>query len=161
MTNIKLLILDIDGTMTDGKIYMSAQGELFKSFNIKDGCGIRELLPRAGIIPVIMTGRDSPIVLNRCKEIGIDHCYQGCKDKEAKLAEIAEQFRLQLDVHRIYQDIAYMGDDLPDLPCMQRCGLVGCPADAVDEVKKVAHYIATKRGGEGAVREFIEWMIDQ
>lgn len=157
--NIKLLFMDVDGTLTDGKIYMSSQGELFKAFDIKDGCGVHDLLPQAHIIPVVLTARQSAIVQNRCQEMGVTHYYQGCRDKEAKLAELAEEFGLSPDIKGIYQEIAYIGDDIMDLPCMRRCGVVGCPADAVDEVREIAHFVSTKNGGNGAVREFIEWII--
>ena len=158
MSRIKLLVMDVDGTLTDGKIHMSASGEIFKVFGIKDGCGIHDLLPKAGIVPVVITARESTIVKNRCKELGVVHCYQGCRDKEAKLTEIAVQFRLRADVNGVYQEIAYIGDDIIDIPCMRRCGVVGCPVDAAGDVKKIASFVSTKSGGDGAVREFIEWM---
>lgn len=158
MSRIKLLVMDVDGTLTDGKIYMSANGELFKAFDIKDGCGIHDLLPRAGIVPVIITARESKIVENRCRELGVTHCYQSCRDKVAKLIKIANQFGLSTDENGVYQEIAYAGDDIIDLPCMRRCGVVGCPADAADEVKRVSQFVSSRKGGEGAVREFIEWI---
>ncbi len=159
MSKVKLLVMDVDGTLTDGKIYMSAQGEMFKAFDIKDGCGIHDLLPQAGIVPVIITGRESQIVINRCQELGIQHVYQGCRDKAAKLTDLAEGFGLSPDERGVYQEIAYIGDDLIDLPCMARCGVVGCPADAVEEVKRAASFVSSKNGGDGAVRDFIEWLI--
>ena len=158
MSRIKLLVMDVDGTLTDGKIYMSAQGELFKAFDIKDGCGIHDLLPKAGIIPLVITARESKIVENRCRELGIVHCYQGCRDKEAKLVELAKQFGLHADESGVYRQIAYVGDDIIDIPCMRRCGVVGCPADAAGEVKQIAAFVSGKNGGNGAVREFIEWV---
>lgn len=161
MNKIKLLVMDVDGTLTDGKIYMSAQGELFKAFDIKDGCGIHDLLPKAGIVPVVITARESKIVENRCKELGIEHCYQGCRNKEAKLVELAEQFGLQADESGVYQEIAYAGDDIIDIPCMRRCGVIGCPADAAEEVKCIATFVSSKPGGSGAVREFIEWILEK
>lgn len=159
MSTIKLLVMDVDGTLTDGKIYMSANGELFKAFDIKDGCGIHDLLPKAGIVPVVITARKSAIVENRCHELGIDHCYQGCRDKAAKLKEIAAQFGLSPDANGVYQEIAYAGDDIIDSPCMGICGTVGCPADAAKEVRKIASFVSVKNGGDGAVREFIEWIL--
>lgn len=159
MEEIRLFVMDVDGTLTDGKIYMSANGELFKAFDIKDGYAIHDLLPKMNITPVIITGRKSQIVENRRRELGIEHCYQGCRDKEAKLLELAEQMGLQADENGIYQEIAYAGDDIIDLPCMRRCGVIGCPADAVEKVKRIATFVSSKPGGNGAVREFIEWMI--
>lgn len=156
---IKLLIFDVDGTLTDGKIYMSSSGELFKAFDIKDGYGISTMLPEAGISPVIMTGRESKIVENRCRELGVKHCYMGVRDKGAKIRELAEEHGLQTDERGIYPEIGYMGDDLIDLPAMGICGVAGCPADAVEEVKAAADYICQQKGGDGACREFIEWVI--
>lgn len=161
MSKIRLLIMDVDGTLTDGKIYMSDQGELVKAFDIKDGSGIHDLLPQAGIIPAIITGRKSKIVENRCQELGISHCYQGCRDKAAKLAELAEALGIRKDERGVYPEIAYVGDDIIDLPCMRLCGIVGCPADAANEVKDIADFVSPRKGGDGAVREFIEWLLQE
>ncbi len=153
MGKIKYLIMDVDGTLTDGKIYMGNQGEIFKVFNIKDGYGIHDLLIPKGIIPVIITGRISDSVMNRCKELGIEMVYQGISDKTAKMKELI------FDI----SSVAYIGDDLNDLPCMlcvkESGGIVGCPFDAATQVKETADFISTKTGGEGAVREFIEWLL--
>lgn len=156
---VKMLILDVDGTLTDGKIYMSDHGELFKAFNIKDGYALSTMLPEAGIVPVIMTSRQSKIVELRCRELGVKYCYQGVRDKAEKLREIAEKFGLNPDADSVYQEIAYIGDDLVDLPAMNICGVVGCPADAAKEVKAVADYICLRKAGEGATREFAEEVI--
>lgn len=150
---IKYLILDVDGTLTDGKIYMGQNGEIMKAFNIKDGVGIHDILIPAGITPVIITGRSSDIVKNRCMELGINEIFQRVDDKVEKLKEITEEL----------DSVAYIGDDINDLSCM-KCvknagGVVGCPADAVEQVKKYADYITSHNGGDGAVREFIEWII--
>ena len=158
---IQLLVMDVDGTLTDGKIYMSSQGELLKAFDIKDGCGIHDLLPQVGIVPIIITGRISKIVENRCQELNIVHCYQGCRDKVTKLKEVANTFGLVRDVNGVYQEIAYIGDDINDIACMRICGLVGCPSDAINEVKNVADLVAHSKGGNGAIREFIEWIIQE
>jgi len=153
MKKIKYLVMDVDGTLTDGKIYMGINGELCKAFNIKDGCGIHDLLIPAGIIPIIMTGRKSEIVLNRCKEIGITRIYQGIVNKVNKLQKVTGDLA----------EVAYIGDDINDLLCMELVksakGIVGCPKDAVKEVKKVADYVSGNNGGEGAVRDFIEWLL--
>ena len=149
----KYFVMDVDGTLTDGKIYMGQNGEVMKAFNIKDGCGIHDLLIPAGIIPIIITGRKSDIVINRCNEIGITEVYQGIRDKTEKLREVAQTF----------SDVAYIGDDINDLACMKEVkaegGLIGCPADAVDKVKEISDYTAIRNGGEGAVRDFIEWLL--
>ena len=153
--NIKLFVMDVDGTLTDGKIYMGQQGEFFKAFDIKDGYGIYNILPLKSIIPIILTNRKSQIVENRAKELGIIDIYQGVEKKSNKLQEICSEKNCSLS------ETAYIGDDLNDLDCMRLCGVVGCPADAVSQVKEIADYISTKNGGEGAVREFIEWMVNE
>lgn len=153
---IKLLILDVDGTLTDGKIYMGNDGELFKAFDIKDGCGIHDILPKVGIIPVIITARTSNIVFNRCKEIGISECHQGVRDKLTKMRELAKKYGLDSNDDDIYEEIAYMGDDIIDIKCMRHCGLIACPNNAVKRVKEISHFVSEFNGGDGAVREFIE-----
>lgn len=156
---IKILVMDVDGTLTDGKIYMGNDGELFKAFHIKDGCGIHDILPSAGIIPVIITGRKSKILENRCRELDIQFLYQGVTDKIRKLDEVLSASCCE------YRQVAYMGDDLNDLQCMETIqkagGLVGCPADAADSVRQIADFISLKNGGDGAVRTFIEWIVLQ
>lgn len=149
---IKLLIMDVDGTLTDGMIYMASSGEAMKAFNIKDGYAIAHMLPEMGVVPVIITGRRSRIVENRAKELGIAELHQGVTDKLGKLKEVAEKF------NAASYEIAYIGDDLNDLDCLQYCGLTGCPADAVEEVKQTADYTASAIAGSGAVREFIEFI---
>lgn len=153
---IKLLVLDVDGTLTDGKIYMGNDGELFKVFDIKDGCGIHDILPELGVIPVIITARTSNIVLNRCKELGITECYQGVRDKLNKMRELAEKYRLECNNNDVYEQIAYMGDDIIDIKCMEHCGLIACPNNAVNKVKEISDFISNYDGGDGAVREFID-----
>lgn len=151
---IRYLVMDVDGTLTDGRIYMSNNGEMMKAFSIKDGCGIHDILLPAGIIPVIITGRKSDIVVNRCREIGIETIYQGVSNKIEKLISITSDL----------SEVAYIGDDINDLSCMEPVkeagGKIGCPADAVKKVKELADFISVKNGGEGAVRDFIEWIVD-
>ena len=150
---MKYLVMDVDGTLTDGKIFMSPSGEAMKAFNIKDGCGIHYILIPALIVPVIITGRSSDIVLNRCRELGITELYQGVSDKIGRLKEITDDL----------STVAYIGDDINDLPCMKAVkeagGIVGCPADAVNKVKDIADFVAVHNGGDGAVRDFIEWIV--
>lgn len=163
MGRIKFLVMDVDGTLTDGKIYMGENGELFKAFDIKDGCGIKDILPSNGIIPIVITARDSKILLNRCKELGIVNLYQGVRDKVSKLSEVLTSMSVADSIEYSHSNCAYIGDDILDLQCMepikQAGGIVGCPADAVKEVLDLADFISSKSGGNGAVREFIEWII--
>lgn len=153
--NIKLFIMDVDGTLTDGKIYMSSSGEAMKAFNIKDGCGIHDILIPANIIPVIITGRKSQIIENRAKELGINEIHQGITDKLGKLKKITSDL----------STVAYIGDDVNDLVCMEAVkeagGVIGCPADAVEEVRHIADFVAVHNGGDGSVRDFIEWIVER
>lgn len=149
MSKIKLLVMDVDGTLTDGKIYMGNDSEVFKAFDIKDGYAINEMLPAMGIVPIIITGRISKIVENRAKELHITELYQGKHDKLDTLLEVMKKYNCTKE------NVAYIGDDILDLVCMEQCGLTACPADAVEEVKRIATYVCKKNGGDGAVREFI------
>ena len=96
---------------------------------------------------------------NRCKELGIVQVYQGCEDKCVQLTSVAQSMGLLKNQDSVYENIAYIGDDLNDLPAMRMCGLIGCPKDAAEQVKEYASYVCNQNGGHGAVREFIEWMI--
>ena len=151
---IKYFVMDVDGTLTDGKIYMGENGEVCKAFNIKDGYGICHLLPAIGAKPIIITGRKSNILENRCRELGIIELYQGIEHKKDLLDEIS---RGRAD------EIAYIGDDLNDYECMEWVkvagGSVGCPSDAAQQVVEIADFVAKVRGGDGAVRDYIEWII--
>ena len=153
MSKIKLLVMDVDGTLTDGKIYMGNNGEVMKAFDVKDGCGIKDILPTLGITPVIITGRVSQIVENRAKEIGITELHQGVRDKLAVLKEVAEKYAATPD------EIAYIGDDINDLDCIEYCGFTACPADAVEKVRQMVSYVCENNGGRGAVRDFITKLI--
>lgn len=146
---VKLLVMDVDGTLTDGKIYMSGQGELMKAFDVKDGYAIRHILPTLGITPVIITGRKSDIVARRAEELAITELYQGVPDKVKILQEVADRYFVKAE------EIAYIGDDFNDLPAIRFCGFTACPQDAVDEVKQAVDYVCSRGGGCGAVREFI------
>ena len=154
MAKIKLLIMDVDGTLTDGKIYTSANGEIMKAFNVKDGYGIAQILPRINVTPVIITGRKSEIVEKRVFELGIKHVYQGISDKLAMLKTVAAEMSACAD------EIAYIGDDLNDLECIEFCGFTACPADAVTDVVREVDYICSINGGCGAVREFIDYIAE-
>ena len=163
--NIKFLVMDVDGTLTDGKIYMGQDGELFKAFHVKDGCGIKDILPVLGIRPIIITGRSSHIVENRCKELGITLLFQDVSDKALKLKEILTELSLKDGIVYSEQDVAFIGDDLPDLSCMRSVrdagGITACPSDAAGCVKQAVNLVLGKRGGEGAVRELIDILTDK
>lgn len=147
-----MLVMDVDGTLTDGKIYMSANGELMKAFNIKDGYAIARLRDY-GIEPVIITGRSSEIVKQRCTELKIKELHQGIENKSYMLRDVCEKLHVELG------QVAYIGDDLNDLPCMKICGYSACPSDAVVQVKDSVTYVCQAKGGDGAVREFIGHII--
>jgi len=152
--DIKLLVMDVDGTLTDGKIYMAAGGELMKAFNIKDGYAIARL-KEYGIEPVIITGRESEIVKQRCAEMKITELYQGIENKLFRLKDICAKKGLALS------QVAYIGDDVNDLPCIQQCGVTACPADAVKRVKSAVTMVTEAKGGDGAVREFCEYLVER
>lgn len=162
---IKFLIMDVDGTLTDGKIYMGNDGEILKVFDVKDGCGIKDLLPQYNIIPIIITARQSHILERRCKELGILSLHQGVRNKIQRLDEILRKKSLEDGKDYDYSNCAYIGDDILDLQCMEPIknakGIVGCPIDAVKQVREVADFISKFTGGNGAVREFIEYLIDE
>ncbi|GAB5414720.1 MAG: HAD-IIIA family hydrolase [Congregibacter sp.] len=149
---IRLLALDVDGVLTDGCITYGNNGEELKSFNIKDGLGIK-LLQRAGVEVVIITGRSSQIVERRAKELGISRIVQGREDKLSALLEICAQDSLELG------DCAYMGDDLPDLGAIRAVALGFAPADACARVRDAADWCSSAAGGAGAVREAAEQLL--
>ena len=157
-----MLIMDVDGTLTDGKVYIASTGELFKAFDVKDGLAIKELLPEYSIIPVIITGRTSSILQKRCQELNIQLLLQGISDKRNALESLLQDFRKKRR-EILISEIAYIGDDINDFDCMQYIknagGIIGCPNDAVLKIKDIADYISSKNGGDGAVREFVEWIL--
>ena len=152
LQKIKLLALDVDGVLTDGSIYISPAGEVFKGFNAKDGMGISCAL-RSGLQIAVITGRQSPIVERRCEELGITLLQQGVKDKRLALQQMAQKLGL------VREEIAYMGDDLNDIPAFKASGLNLVPADAAIEVLAVADIITKASGGRGAVREAITMIL--
>lgn len=152
---IKHLIMDVDGSLTDGKIYIGPNGEAMKAFSVKDGFAINTILRNNKIEPIILTARESSIVENRCKEIGIKKIHQGISNKLNFLKTLLLSHGLNSS--------AYFGDDITDLDCMllikEEGGVVGCPADAAREVKVVSDYICFNKAGNGALREFVEWLV--
>ena len=154
---IKVLVMDVDGTLTDGKIYMGENGEIMKAFNIKDGHAIYRI-NNFGIVPAVITGRESKIVENRCRELKIKYFYQGVHNKLEKLSELLCELGAETGEKLTLENVAYAGDDIIDLECMERCGVAICPADAVDEVIAVSHFVSSKNGGCGVVREFYDFI---
>ena len=152
LQKIKLLALDVDGVLTDGSIFISPAGEVFKGFNAKDGMGISCAL-RSGLKIAIITGRQSPIVQRRCEELGISLLLQGVKDKRLALQQMGQELGL------VREEIAYMGDDLNDIPAFKASGLNMVPADACLEILPLADIITTAKGGHGAVREAITMIL--
>jgi len=157
--------MDVDGTLTDGKIYMGVDGEAMKTFDIKDGYALHTLLKEHGIIPVIITARKSPMVEHRCKELGVTEIHQGIMNKQDCLKGIIEKYASADQVAYSLANVAYIGDDMLDLQCMlpikELGGLAGCPSNAVPEVLQVCDYTAPHKGGEGAVRDYVEYIIQQ
>ena len=150
--NIKLLILDVDGVLTDGRITINEKGEEIKSFDVKDGIGLKMLMS-TGIEVVIITGRKSMVVEHRAKELGIDEVWQGIKDKRELSKKIIQEKGLEK------REICCIGDDLPDLAMFMEAGLRVAVADAVEEVREEADFVTKKKGGYGAVREACELIL--
>ncbi len=149
---IKLVAFDVDGVLTDGSLTFDENGHEYKTFNAKDGQGIVNL-HKAGIITAIITARNNGTVEHRAKNLNITELHQGSKNKIETLENIMKKYNINFD------EIAYMGDDLPDICILEKVHLKGCPNDAVDEVKAVANFISTKNGGRGAVREFCDYIL--
>jgi 3-deoxy-D-manno-octulosonate 8-phosphate phosphatase (KDO 8-P phosphatase) len=151
---IRLLVLDVDGVLTDGTLYYSSNGEEFKTFNVRDGLGLR-LLMDSGFEVGVITGRSSPAVSARCAELGLKEklVFLGSKDKDADLDKLLAILEIT------DQQMAAMGDDLPDLPMLGRAGFSFCPADAAPEVAAGCHHVCGNDGGRGAVREAAELLL--
>ena len=151
--DIKMLVMDVDGTLTDGKIYFGSEGEVFKAFNVRDGYALIKC-PEYGILTAIITGRKSKIVESRARELKINFVYQGVQNKAKLLKKLIDEKNLKCE------DVAYIGDDVNDIDCMKICAISACPGDAMDEVKKNASYVCSCKGGDGAVREFIDKILE-
>ena len=149
---IKLLLLDVDGVLTDGTIVYTHSGTEMKAFNTKDGFGIR-ILQEVGVAVGVITARSSEAVRRRAEDLKLAHLYQGIRNK----IEVFEEILAKEKMTRA--QVAYMGDDWLDLPLLIRVGLAAAPADAVAEVREAAHYVASVPGGRGAVREVCELII--
>ena len=149
---IELLVLDVDGVLTDGGLIVNGDGTESKRFHTLDGHGIR-LWIRAGLKVALLSGRRSAPVAQRAAELGIQHVIEDCHFKRPALEQLLEALHLKAE------QAAYIGDDLPDLPALQLVGFAVAVANAVDEVKGCAHYVTTRPGGSGAVREVIEYIL--
>jgi len=151
-SQVGLLILDVDGVLTDGGLKFDTRGEEYKTFNSLDGHGIRMLL-ESGIEVAIITGRESTIVSQRVQELGVRHLYQGCSDKLAAFNELLGKIAIEA------KQVAYVGDDLPDLPIMRRVGLAIAVQNAHGFVKQHCDWVTTLPGGSGAVREVTDFIL--
>ena len=150
--NIRLLILDVDGVLTDGSIILDNKDNEFKVFHVRDGHGIKMLI-RAGIYVAIITGRYSKVVERRAHELGITEVYQKSHDKRIAYRQLVEKYSID------EKEVAYIGDDIVDIPLLKRSGFPVVVADADDEVKAVAAMITKNRGGKGAVREICDFLL--
>lgn len=146
---IKLAAFDVDGVMTDGSMIYDENGLQYKTFNAKDGQGIA-MLVKSGIKTAIITAKESGAVKHRFEDLGMTKLYQGVKNKIEVMKELVKEFGLEMS------EVAYMGDDLPDISVLREVGLACCPNDAAPEVKSICHFISGKRGGRGAVRELTD-----
>ncbi len=153
LRNIKLLLLDVDGVMTDGGIYYSNSGDELKKFNIQDGYGLVKI-QQAGITVGIITGRMSKIVARRVEELGIREVHQNLDNK----LEVYESIKKKMNLTDA--NVAYVGDDEFDLPVLERVGFSAAPADAVAAVRKKVHFVSTRNGGQGAVREVVDLILE-
>lgn len=149
---IRALVLDVDGVLTDGRVIFLPHGEEGRTFHVRDGLGIQ--LMRAGQVPVaFLSGRESEVVRRRAAELGVEHVHLGIQDKVAAYESLLSTLELR------DQDVAYVGDDLPDLPLVERCGLGFAVADAAGELRAAAHVVLRAGGGQGAVREACERIL--
>jgi YrbI family 3-deoxy-D-manno-octulosonate 8-phosphate phosphatase len=149
---LKLFATDVDGVLTDAGMYYGESGEELKKFHTRDGMGIK-LLQAEGVMIAIITMEQTKIVARRAKKLGISEVFQGAKDKVSVLTHLSEKFNIP------FEQMAYMGDDVNDVGALQTVGYAAAPADCVDQVRQMVHYICQKKGGEGAVREVIDMIL--
>ena len=150
--SMKAAIFDVDGVLTDGSLYIGEHGETVKAFNTLDGHGLKLLL-QGGIVPLVVTGRDSPAVRRRVADLGLPHAVYGVHDKLAAAQELLAALHLD------WPEVAVIGDDWPDLPLLARAGFACAPANAHAEAKALAHHVTAARGGHGAAREFCDLLL--
>lgn len=152
LARLKLMIFDVDGVLTDGSLWYGEQGEMFKRFNALDGHGLK-MLATSGIKVALVTGREGPIVDRRAAELGLGDVLQNVRDKGAVLTELVARY------HLTFEESGFMGDDLIDLPAMQRAGFAASVPDAPAYMTQAAHWVATKSGGKGAARECCDLIL--
>lgn len=152
LQKIKILVMDVDGTLTDGKVFYSKDGEAMKKFSIRDGMGI-ELLKKGDIQAAILTAENSQIVSARAKKLRIEHIILGSRNKKKDLEELAEKLLIKME------NIAYIGDDVNDIQAMQCAGFSACPFDSAKSVLDISDYVCNNKGGDGAVRELAELIL--
>ena len=150
---IKMLVFDVDGVMTDGSITYDEDGKEYKTFNAKDGHGIVRM-NKSGFITAIITARNNGTVSHRAKNLNFTELYQGYKYKLPALEELIKKYNLT------YENVSYMGDDLPDICILEKVGLACCPGDAVKEVKDICNFKSQYNGGKGAVRELCDFILE-
>lgn len=149
---LKLLVIDVDGTMTDGGIYYDENGNEWKKFCTKDAAGFFAA-HNVGIKIMVLTGRECEATTRRMKELKVDYLFQNVRDKKSFLKEFLEKNNI------LKEELGYIGDDLNDLPSIELAGFVGCPYDSCIEVREIANYVSPIKGGQGAVRDIIEYVL--
>ena len=152
-SKIKLLAFDVDGVMTDGSITYDENGVDYKTFNAKDGHGLAKMV-KSGFLTAVITGRRNGTVDRRAEDLRFSEVFQGVKNKLPILEGIMEKYELD------FSQVAYMGDDEPDMQILEKVGLSACPADAVDRVKNICNFVSSKDGGKGAVRELCDLVYE-
>lgn len=146
------MVLDVDGVLTNGDILVHENGDQLRTFNVKDGYAIQYAV-KQGLFVFVITGARSQGVLKRFEGLHVQEIHLGISDKWQILHELTDRYALAME------DIAFIGDDMPDYICMQRVGVAISPADAVEDIKKISHYVSSKKGGEGVVREILEKIL--
>ena len=152
LNNVKAFIFDVDGVLTDGKLHISEKGELLRQMNVKDGYALKQALNK-GYEICIISGGNNPAVKSRLQGLGIANVYLGVDDKIESLDEFSDIYDVP------FENMCYMGDDIPDLPVMKAVGLATCPQNAVAEVKAISHYVSHRNGGDACVRDIIEQVL--
>lgn len=152
LKNTKCVVLDVDGVLTNGEILVNEQGEQLRTFNVKDGYAI-QYAAKQGLLIFVITGGRSQGVLKRMEGLRVPEVHLGVSDKLSLLQDLANRYDL------LFEDIAFIGDDMPDYICMQQVGVAISPADAVEDIKKISHYVSARKGGDGVVREILEKIL--